>query len=124
VTLLPSVREQLEDAAARRARPTHVRRAGASWNSWARRATLALTLVVVLAAVASTLSGASPGGVRATQPPAANFATRFSFAWPGEHLHAGESAGTVAMAYAEHPALLEDSEMAYRRVGSFRVRVP
>jgi hypothetical protein len=124
VTLLPSVREQLEDAAARRGRPAHVRRAGASWNPWAGRAALALTLVVTLAAVVSAPNGASSGGVHATQPPTVSFTPRFSFAWPGERLRAGEYAGTVAMAYAEHPALLEDSEMVYRPVGGFHVRVP
>lgn len=211
MTLLPSVREQLEDAAARRARPARAPRTGPSWSPWAARAALALVLVVALAAVAGALSGTSSDGVHAAQPsaraqtvattapltqiayvqtsaapaglwlssvqarsrPAAaggyaiavSFTPRVSFAssqggysvsvrgplgavsegtytTPASGARAGEAAlrsvtaaggerlrpglyvGTVALVYAEHPALVEDSETVYRPVGSFHVRVP
>jgi hypothetical protein len=42
----------------------------------------------------------------------------------GKRLRGGLYTGTVAVVYAEHPALLEDSETVYRPVGSFHVRVP
>jgi hypothetical protein len=212
MTLLPSVREQLEDAATRRARPAHARSASPGWNPWTGRTALALALVVALAvATAGALSRPRSGGVHGTPPPAraltgttaarltqiayvqtsdapadlllssirarslpasgggyeivVSFTPRVSFAGSpggysasvrgplglaregafttpasdaragvrsvlsvtasnGQRLHPGVYTGTVALEYAEHPALLEDSETVYRPVGSFHVRVP
>jgi hypothetical protein len=216
VTLLPSVREQLEDAATRRARPAHTRQPSASWRPWAGRTALALaSLAALTVALAGTLGRASPGGVHASQVPAGaqlgtmgarltqiayvqtsdapagiwlssvrarslptagggyeiavSFTPRVSFAGSqdgysvsvsgplglagqsagvdvyttpvsgaqagvpsarsvsapaGERLRPGVYRGTVAVVYAERPALLEDSETVYRPVGSFHVRVP
>jgi hypothetical protein len=222
VTLLPSVREQLEDAATRRARPAHTRRPSASWRPWAGRTALALASLAALTVALAGMLGraspggvnASPGGVNASQVPAGaqlgtmgarlkqiayvqtsdapagiwlssvrarslptagggyeiavSFTPRVSFAGSqdgysvsvsgplglagqsgvdvyttpvsgaqagvpsarsvsapaGERLRPGVYRGTVAVVYAERPALLEDSETVYRPVGSFHVRVP
>jgi hypothetical protein len=212
VTLLPSVREQLEEAATRRARPAHARRARPDWSPWVGRTSLALALLVALVvALASALGGSGSGGVHALQIPAGaqagtisarltqiayvqtsdapagiwlsslhahslstargapeiavSFTPRVSFTGPqdgysvsvsgplrqaseetymtpasgaragtrsvrsvtapaGERLRPGLYTGTVAVVYAEHPALLEDSETVSRPVGRFHVRVP
>jgi hypothetical protein len=208
VTLLPSVREQLEDAATRRARPDHTPGAISCWAPWAGRTALAL-VVAIAVALAGALSRAGSGAVEATRAPAAaqagtarlaqiayvqmsdtpasvspswlrarslpttggsyeiavSFDPRVSFAGSqggysvsvrgplglasqrtystpasgaragvmsirsvtapaAERLRAGVYTGTVALMYAEHPALLEDSETVYRPVASFHVRVP
>jgi hypothetical protein len=210
VTLLPSVREQLEQAATRHARPARTRRASRAWRPRVGPAALAFALVVALAvALAGALARTGPGVVHASQAPAqagtmsarltqiayvqmsglppavsvsslgarplpaagggyeiaVSFTPRVSFAGAqggysvsvrgplglaserayttpasgsragvndvrsvgaagGQRLRPGLYTGTVALTYAEHPALLEDSETVYRPLGSFHVRVP